>query len=304
MKTWPNVDKKKLALIGLGITASGALNAQMRNPEVDALVSLDGGIPTLFEDRLLKRASYFDIAGFNVPLLVIYAPHPNVDPAILDQYKYSTRYYVNFPKMSEYHFLNYGMFDRFVPNIIGKAPGDTKSGFELAARYVLAFLGAHLKNDAQAAQFLQASSASELVKLNKKPGLTAPPRFFEIKRLIRTEGIQSFVALYRKLKESDPQPFSQTLLVDLFNWASYQRDPEWKERKEIALIRMESFPQSSRAHFTVGQVAMQINDRELARKHYKEALRLLPGDEDPVLDGAMRKRIEQVTTQNLETLGK
>lgn len=305
MKTWPNVDRKKLALIGLGITASGALNAQMRNPEVDALVSLDGGIPTLFEDRLLKRAPYFDIAAFNVPLLAIYAPHPNVDPAILDQYKYSTRYYVHFPKMSEFHFLNYGMFEQFVPSIIGKAPGDTKSGFELAARYVLAFLGTHLKNDAQASQFLDANSApSELVQVNKKIGLVAPPKFFEIKRMIRSDGIQSFVALYRRLKASDPQPFSQTLLVDLFNWASFQRDPEWKERKEIALVRIESFPQSSRAHFTLGQVAMQTNERELARKHYQEALRLLENDDDPVLDSATRKRIGQVATQNLETLGK
>lgn len=207
--------------------------------------------------------------------------------------------------MSEFHFLNYGMFEQFVPSIVGKAPGNTKSGFELAARYVLAFLGTHLKDDAQAAQFLDTSVApSELVKVNKKVGLVAPPKFFEIKRMIRSDGIQSFVALYRKLKESDPQPFSQPLLVDLFNWASFQRDPEWKERKEIALIRIEGFPQSSRAHFTLGQVAMQLNERELARKHYQEALRLLYNDEDPLLDSAMRKRIEQVANQNLETLGK
>ena len=309
LKTWPNVNREKLALIGLGITASGALNGQMRNPEIDALVSLDGGIPTSFEDRLLKRAPSYNIAAFDVPLLAIYSPHPSVDPSFFDQYKYSTRYLVHFPRMSEFHFLNYGMLEQFVPDVIGKAPGDTKAGFEWASRYVLAFLDMSLKNEAQAAHFLDNAGGSnhppaELIKAAKKVGLKAPPRFVELKHLIRREGIQSLVALYRTLKVSDPQPFSQPLLVDLFNWVSYLRDPEWKERKEISLIRVESFPESSRAHFTLGQVAMRLSDQQLARKHYQEALRLVSSDTDPELDSATRKRIEQVATQNLESLPK
>jgi hypothetical protein len=122
--------------------------------------------------------------------------------------------------------------------------------------------------------------------------------------MIRRDGIQSVVALYQRLKASDPQPFSQEVLVNLFNWASFLRDPEWRERKEIAIIRVESFPESSRAHFVLAQVAMQLNDRPLARNHYLQARELAPKDNDPTLDQATRTRIEQVSKERLESLDK
>lgn len=308
MKAWPNVDANQIALLGLGITASGALNAQMRNSDIDALVSLEGGITTLFEDRMLKRLPFFDVTAVNVPMLAITAPHPNVNPAILGQYKYSTRYYVHFPKMSEFFFLNYGMLERYIPNIIGPPPGDTKAGFEWAARYVLAFFDSQLKRDSESEAFLNNSPERNsvpngLLTVDKKIGLKAPPKLGELKTMIRAGSIESLTRIYREFRESDPRPFSQELLTGLYNWISYSGDPEWKGRKEISLIRVESYPESSRAHFTLAQVGMQLNDSSLARKHFSEALRLLPGDEDLLLDLATRRRIEQTSRQQLERLG-
>ena len=57
LKTLPMVDSQRLALMGVGITASGCLALLTRNPQVDALISLDGGIPTSFEDRSIKAHS-------------------------------------------------------------------------------------------------------------------------------------------------------------------------------------------------------------------------------------------------------
>jgi hypothetical protein len=308
MKGWSNAAPDQVALIGLGITASGALNAQMRNSDIDALVSLEGGITTLFEDRMLKRLPFFDLASVRVPLLAITAPHPNVNPAVLDQYKYSTRYYVHFPKMSEFFFLNYGMLEKYIPRIIGEPPGDTKAGFEWAARYVLAFFNTHLKHDSTSESFLRNSPENNsiptgLLSVDKKIGLKVPPRLGELKTMIRLGSIERLTSVYRQFKESDPRPFSQELLIGLYNWISFVGDPEWKARKEISLIRVESYPESSRAHFTLAQVGMQLSDTSLARKHFSEALRVLPNDDDLVLDGATRRRIEQTAKQQLERLG-
>jgi hypothetical protein len=308
VRTLPPVDREKLALIGLGIGASGCLALQMRNAEVDAYVSLEGGILSEFEDRLLKRTPYYDLAAVRVPVLAIHAPHASINPAFLDQYKYATRYAVHFPQMSEFYFLNYGEFERLVPGIIGKAPGDTKAGFEWAARYVLNFLQAHLKHDTNGLTFLdnrvQANSVPpELMTVRKLVGLPPPPNLAELKAMIRRDGIQSVVALYRQLRATDPQPFTQEKFVELFNWLAWRRDPEWQVRREWSLLRVDSFPNSARAHFTLAGVAVQIKDNELARKHFAEALRLLPNDKDPALDEATRSRLERGAKEGLRRLG-
>lgn len=303
----PAINRDRVALIGVGITASGCLALVTRDPRVDALVSLDGGIPTGFEDRILKRTPYFDISAVRLPMLAIHAPHPNVDPAILNQYKYSARHLVHFPKMSEFHFLNYGMLEQFAPGIIGKAPGNTRLGFEWASRYVVNFLQAYLQGDAAAMDFLRASPEANrappgLLSVATMPPLRAPPTVAELKASIRREGIQSLVAKYQELKKADPRPFTQETIVSLFNWLSFRRDPDWKARRELAVLRLDSYPDSARAHFSMAQVLVQLKERDLARKHFLEAIRLLETDPDLLLDYQTRKRIEQAAKQSLKDL--
>jgi len=125
--------------------------------------------------------------------------------------------------MSEFYFLNYGQFERFAPGIIGKPPGDTKAGFEWAARYVLNFLRASLKGDAAGQDFLNQRAEAQgappgLLTVNKLAGLTPPPNLAELKAMVRREGIQRVAALYTQLRAADPQPFSQEKFVDLFTW--------------------------------------------------------------------------------------
>lgn len=304
VKTQSVVNPERIALMGVGITASGALAFITRNPEVDALVSLDGGIPTSFEDRLLKRTPYFDLAAVRVPILGIHAPHANVDPAIFNQYKYSTRHVIHFPKMSEFHFLNYGMLERFAPGIIGKPPGDTQAGFEWASLYVLNFLKAYLNGDQQSRHLLYQppTGASGLVAVDTKPALESPPRLSELKSLVRQGGMESVVAVYQRLKEKDPQPFSQETFVSLYTWLSFQRDADWKGRRALSLLRVDSYPDSARAHFTMAQVFLQLRETDSARKHFKEALRLLGTDSDPLLDLQTRTRIEAAATRELKNL--
>jgi hypothetical protein len=43
--------------------------------------------------------------------------------------------------------LNYGMFDEFIPNIIGLQPGSTEEGFETANELVLRFLNQKIKEE-------------------------------------------------------------------------------------------------------------------------------------------------------------
>ena len=182
-----------------------------------------------------------------------------------------------------------------------------RSGFEWASLYVLNFLNAYLNKDASGLAFLRSSPEVNgvprgLLSVNTRNGLKAPPTLPELKAMIRKGGVQSLVSVYQELKTQDPQPFTQETIVALFNWLSYQKDPDWKARRELSVIRLDSYPDSARAHFTMAQVSVQLRESNLARKHFSESLRLLETDADPLLDFQTRKRIEQAAKQGLKNL--
>jgi len=300
----PFVDRGRLAAMGVGITASGALAFQMRTPEVDAFVSLEGGVTTEGEIEMLRRSPYFDVAAARVPMLAIHAPHPDVDANRLDLYRYSTRHLVHFPGMGEFWFLDYGPLERHAPRIIGAPPGDVAAGFAWAARWVRGFLRAQLAGDSAALAALLAGPPPGPFTAERREGLPAPPPLSGLRALVRRDGVPAVVALYRARRPRDPQPIPAEHLADLASRLGREgRDPDWSGRRALAELRVESDPASARAHFALGSAALQAGDTAAARRHLAEALRLLPADPDPTLGPAARDRLAQRVREALARVG-
>ena len=298
LSTLPYVDSDRVALIGLGISGSSALAYQMKNPSIDAVVSLDGGITTEFENRIISRTSHYDRASVDVPLLFITAPHSALNRSLIDQYAYSKRYIAHFPKMSEFLFLDYGMLQSRVPRIIGTASADAQVGFVWASHYVLNFLNAHLKGDPDAAQFLarrpeENSVPAGVLEYETKAALSPAPTLPRLKAVIRDNGIAALVSWFNELQKSDPQPVSQDKFGELFMWLSNKRDADWSIRKSLAELRLRSFPASARTQFTAAHAFLQVGDVGRAEEHFKRTLDLLPLDLDPALPHELRVSMEQ-----------
>lgn len=308
LREFPFADRARIASMGVGISANAVAALQMRNPLVRLHVSLDGGLISPTEDTTLKRTPYFDATALRTPMLFIWSPHPNLVPALIDQYKYSDRLVLHLPGMTEYRYLNYGPLDVLTPGLLGKPPGDIASGYAWAARYVREFLSAHLRDDARAKDFLAtapeaAGVPAGLVQRELRAALPAPPSSAEVRQLITEKGVAAFAALYRTLKLQDPEPFSMAALLELQIWASGPgRDPDGSLRKGIALVRLEAFPNSSRVHYALANAGVVRNEHALARHHFNETLRLLAADTDPSLDEAFKKLIRQRTEDALKRL--
>ena len=210
--------------------------------------------------------------------------------------------------MTEYRYLNYGPLDVLAPGLLGQAPGDIALNVTWAARYVREFLNAHLNADANARAFLaatpqQAGAPADLIQHEVRAALPAPPSPTEVRQLITGKGVAAFAELFATLRQKDPQPFSMAALLDLQIWAGGPgRDPDGSIRKGIALLRLEAFPNSSRVHFALANVAATRNEHELARKHFRETLRLLPADPDPSLDDSFKTLIRQRVEDALNRL--
>jgi len=301
------VDAQRIGVMGVGFAASGALALQMRTPAVAALVSLAGGITTEGELNLISRTPYFEPANVTVPILSISDPHPSVEVARLDLYRYSTRHIVHFPAMGEFWFLNFGMLEKVVPNIIGRRPGDTEAGFTWAARYVRRFFDAYIKRDSVSREWIAADPRSigapaGLFNVGVKAGLRPPPSVADVRELLERGGVAALDSLIQSRVVSDPQPIPSEHFVELNAWLGSGHDPSGTERYRLAQLRVRLYPSSVRARFSLGSLAQRRGDSAVAREHLTEALRLLPLDTDPQLDSQTRTRIQRQATALLDAL--
>jgi dienelactone hydrolase len=300
-----NVDGEKVAAIGMSFGAISVLGLQTRNSEVDALISLDGGIGSAFGAGVVQRTPYYSLSRITVPLLHLYGQKvPGTDLTYLDTLKYSTRYLVGFPGMRHADFVNQGMFEHFVPGIDGKPAGDTRTGFEWACRYTLHFLKAYLKGDSQSLSMLSNSPEANgipkgVLTVERKPDLKAPPSAGQLQTLIEGKGVQGLVRLYTELKEKDSQPLPQQTLSDVGRWLGEKGD--WQSARAVADIRLDSYPKSAWANYAAAEVYRRLGDKERAKQLYHDALRLLPGDFDPEIDFNRRRGIYEGARRNLES---
>ena len=305
ISTWPNVEVGKIALIGLGFNSSTCMTVQTLNPAIDAVISLDGGILSNFEDEMLKKLPQFEVSAINVPLLVIHSPHPYIDPATIDYYVHSDRYFLYFKQMSEFYFLNYGMFEPFVPRLLGEVPGDTKRGVEVAAKGSLVFLDGVFKNQKDIEQALQAIKGQEnldddFLTISKKAGIPAPPNIALLQDLFLREGVNGLITIYNQLKKENPSPFTESFYSAFNDWLAWKKDPDYSARKALGQLRVESFPSSALAQYYLGYYGKRNGDATVAQKGYTAALELL--SEDPTLDQETQARIEKNATTAIQEL--
>ncbi len=290
-KNLPFTDKDSVGVMGLGIIASSALLASMQQPSIQAYISLEGGITTQFEDDLLKESPFFDIVEMTIPMMIIHAPHNAVKPEMINQYKYSDRQFLFFPKMKEFYFYNFGLFEKYQTDILGKAPGDTYNGFKWASYYVKNFFSAWLKNDDISKTLLgnnleHNNVPDNLIELSFKSGLTAPPNLVKGKNLIRENGIIQFEKLYHQLKQNDPIPFSLKTLLALYQWSSSQKNPQ-VIKEIIGKMMVNDFPDTVTGHFILARIFGTKKELVTALKYYEKALELI--DVDPAFTSNPKK---------------
>ena len=292
------VDVTRVAVMGVGFNATGALAAMKDASSIDAFVSLDGGIITISEMQMFQQRGDVNLLSLAKPMLFINAPHPSVKPELADFFKYSDRHYITYSKMSEYYFLNNGMLESIVPGIIGTPPGDVKAGFQSAARNVSNFLKYALKEDPTAKGALEAPE-SEDVKKSFKKGAPKPPDLHQWKVICATEGAKGLREVYKTFSATDNHPMTQAVFADLFSWLAFGRDDGLTIRNTLLELWTETYPKSSRAAFAQARLLTSQNKKNQAEEFYRKALLLLPDDDDIYFDNTIRMRIQVAANEAL-----
>jgi tetratricopeptide (TPR) repeat protein len=300
----PNVDMDKVSIVANAISSSVGAAAISRNDKLKALISLEGGLPSAFEQGLLNESVFYLPENITTPILIIYSSHPSIDPKYTFQLKYADRYYAQFPNMSEFAMLNYGMFDTFVPNILGEHKGNTQKGFEEAHQLMLRFLDQKIKDETE--EFFDAiflNSQTEIDSTFVLEGISAPPNIALLKDRFMKDGFDEIESIYKELKENgNLQPYSKSFYKDYRSWLAWQKDEDYTYRQRLYELAYDSYPESARMNYYLAYYSMQVGQNAKAIRHYKNALSFV--ENDPDLTSSERESIINYTKSDLEELKK
>ena len=297
-----NADMNQVAILANAISSSVGAAAVSRNEKFKALISLEGGFISAFEQRLLNGSPFYQPENMQAPMLFIYSPHPSIDPKYTAHLNYADRYYAHFPQMSEFAMLNYGMFDAFIPDIIGAHSGNTQKGFETANELILRFLNQELKETSEGvfdATFI--ASKDHIDTTFVLPGLPAPPNMAVLKDSFWKEGFNAIESIYQQLKsEGNAQPFSKSFYTAYRNWLAWKKDEDYAYRLRLYQLAYDSYPTSARINYYVAYYSMKRKSNEQAKRFYRQALSLVASDED--LNASEKSRIKEYATEELNSL--
>ncbi len=298
----PFVDINNIGLMANAIGSSVCAAAIARNDKYKGLVSLEGGLPSAFEQRLLRESVYYQPENITAPMLFLYAPHPSIDPQHTYHLQHSERYYAHFPTMSEFVMLNYGMLDTFIPDIVGKQKAPPKEGFETANKLMLRFLDIQLKGR-QAELFSQDfTSLSEKVidSTFVLPAIPAAPNIALMKNLFLKRGFDGIDSTYYALKaEGAEKPLSMNFFSAYRSWLAWQKDPEYQHRARLYILAYDSYPKSAEANYYLGYYLQKTGSLDSARAAYERTIQYLPESD---LSKDRRETLMRYSQEGLEEI--
>ncbi len=142
------VDASRLSAIGFSFGGISALGLAMRNPQVKAVISLDGGIGSAWGGSLPSQQAFYRETNSTGPLLHFYNPNDlDTDLRWLEKHVRSDRYFIGLLNVTHGHFTSFGLLDKKVPFIMGSKAPRPGNAYETMMLVGKRFLDKSLKKD-------------------------------------------------------------------------------------------------------------------------------------------------------------
>ncbi len=306
-RDWPFVDSDRTALAGFSFGGLAAALVAMRNPHLDALISLDGSEGREHGGMLLSRMPDHDPRALRIPFLYLTTRREEESPptGLYESLRYAPAWRIILRG------IGHGEFTSFAPLLYPiLMPGDpltrsTRVATEATARICLAFLRSCLGKPDDQPVFSPRDIARRYppgtVTVDSKPALETPPSEIEFIDLIEKHGVSAAESLYHRMRTADPGCllFNEATLNDIgYRFARAGRYPE-----AITLLRLvvDSYPDSANAAHSLGDILLRSGQREAAARLFRQTLALL--DSDTTLTRSRRADIRRDAEGKLIDLG-
>ena len=286
MSQFPYVDMSRVGLIGWSWGAMPALALADADPNISAVVSLDGNIRFAGQQSLLTNVPGFSTADFSTPFMHVQTGGGwlnNIDYSFYDQVKFADAYHVTFKDAqwfaaSTYFYLVHGKGmanpEQFDFELMDKA-------HDGMVEYTLQFFSAYLQHNNHAKQWLNENTshqgfAEDTVLKKQKDGSILPPSASIFSSLFINNGSDAAIKVWNRVKHDNPE--YQIANAGDLNALGYALISQGRAQDAIIAFKLqvEEYPELPNAWDSMGEGYKNNGDDQLAIEAFKKSLSLNP----------------------------
>ena len=133
-------------VVGFSFGGQSAVVFAMRTTDVNAVVSLDGGIGSRFGDRMVRESIHYTSEKINFALLHLYNQDEQQNYlAGIQSYIFSDRILTAINNVAHWHFTSFGLLNNYIPGLFREI--ESNDAFEMILLKTKWFLDGHLKSN-------------------------------------------------------------------------------------------------------------------------------------------------------------
>jgi dienelactone hydrolase len=309
--TLAQADSSKIGVMGYSFGGLANVLAAARDDRIGALVALDGSVR--YYPAIVQAAAYATPERLAVPTLYLGGKPPTAETmnrnkqiptySLLNQMKYSDVYNVTMYTMEHAAFqsesLRLGPEQRF-----GEYTRDEAAlAYGWMERYVVAFLGAFLKSDAQALKFMNGAPKANgvpphLLSVDVHHAEGAAPTLATLATEFAKRDHTHLAEVYGEMSKSTPtfKPAERALI----SWGEpFLEQKRYAQAVEIYTLVNALYPDSGRAAFYLAMAYDKNKDYALAIASYERVLGFFP-DMPEAKQSILRLRAQAAANPSLK----
>lgn len=278
-----NADVSKIATLGFDLGAMSATLVQMRNANVKALITYDGGI--IFKhntERLLNPSPYYQPEKLDVPTMIFTR---TIEGNIQMGLKEDSTIFLNSPYAKKYLVRTEGMKHQYYTSLptLGiesrPSPDFAIKAYPVICNYTLNFLNYYLKDISSGLDFIKEdpsrfSESGVTITVEELDNKKKPLTTHTLEYAILNQGIEKGVSIYKNARSK-----KQTISEEELNAMAYLFLYNYgRPNDAIAIFKLiiEEYPQSSNAYDSLGEAYLYVKGYKQAKVNYQKSLELNP----------------------------
>lgn len=261
LRTLDFVDTETTGVLSWSYGGLSAVELVLRNPDIDALVSLDA--TSWWTVEQLAESSYEDGSRIAAPSLIMTIEGRDNLATLFDSLERADAYLLTFRRINH---GNFNALEGFIPELLGISPvapwsvsgPDARLGYRAVAEYTRHFLDGYLKQSAAGLDFLNADP-NDLVTLEKRSPIPFRPTDEEI-----LDG----------LNRNRVPELTEARLLDVAS--RLVEEARFGEALRLLKLTTERFPDSAESHYQRAKAYLLIGAHDLARSFLRRTVELDP----------------------------
>ncbi len=287
----PFVSPERLGLLGFDMGGMSCVVLAMRNPDIDAFVSLDAGILYPHPSALPGSSPHYDPKRLRIPWLHVTQSGAIVTPeaqgSLFDTAVHAERYLALVDGVQHADFTSFSLIEGKEPAVgyWRRSSGHARRSYETVCRYLSRFFDAYLRGDNKAREFLADKRAATVpgvpLTIEHRAARPAPPTIGDFVNAVAENGVASAVEMARKLVTACPD--CDLVQEATLNRLGYKYLYFWGHidtAVDIFRLNVELHPESANPYDSLGEAYAFGGQTQLAIANYRKSLELDPTSEN------------------------